>query len=105
MIGGFILRGPKPRRVIIRALGPSLPVSGKLANPTLELFNSNGTSIGRNDNWRSDQQAAIIATGVPPPRDLEAALVTKLPPGDYTAIVRGARGTTGVALVEVYALD
>jgi len=105
MIAGFILSGSSPRKVIVRAVGPSLPVDGKLADTTLELYNSSGDSLGRNDNWRSDQQAEISASGLPPASELEAAIVRTLTPGGYTAIVRGQNGTMGVALVEVYALD
>ncbi len=107
MIGGFILVGAAPRRVIVRAIGPSLPVPGKLADPTLELVNANGTTIGMNDNWRTGgQQAEIIATTVPPTNDLESALIATLPGNAATtAIVRGKNGTTGVGLVEVFALN
>ncbi len=103
MIGGFIVGGNEPAKVIIRAIGPSLPVPGKLADPTLELFDSNANSIS-NDNWRATQEAEIIASTVPPPNDNEAAIIATLVPGGYTAIVRGNNGSTGVALVEGYTL-
>ncbi|MEO5720629.1 MAG: kelch repeat-containing protein [Chthoniobacterales bacterium] len=105
LIGGLILTGTAPRRVIVRAIGPSLPVAGALADPNLELRNANGALLASNDNWRSNQQAEIIATMVPPSNDAEAAIVATLPPGPHTAIVRGAGMSTGVALVEAYALD
>jgi hypothetical protein len=107
MIAGTILVGDSgsSRRVIIRAMGPSLPVNGKLADPTLQLVDGNGTVLRANDNWRTDQPATIQATGVAPPNDSEAALVHTVSPGPYTAIVRGAGGSTGVAVVEVYALE
>jgi hypothetical protein len=105
LIGGLIVLGQDPLRVIVRAIGPSLPVPGALADPTLELHDVNGALIVANDNWRSDQEAEIIATGIPPSNDLESAIVRNLMPGIYTAIVRGVSGTTGVALVEVYALN
>jgi len=105
LIGGLIVLGQNPLRVIVRAIGPSLPGPGALANPTLELHDGNGALIASNDNWRSDQEAEIIATGVPPSNDLESAIVRNLTPGNYTAIVRGVNGTTGIALVEVYALN
>ncbi len=89
----------------MRAIGPSLPVPGALGDPTLELHDGNGALIVANDNWRSDQEAEIIATTIPPTNDLESAIVRDLTPGNYTAIVRGANNTTGVALVEAYALD
>jgi hypothetical protein len=78
---------------------------GAMADPTLELWNANGVLLAANNDWRSTQQSAIIATGVAPTRDAEAAIVTSFSPGSYTAIVRGANGTTGVAVVEVYQLD
>jgi hypothetical protein len=105
MIGGFILVGSFPQKVLIRALGPSLPVEGKLSDPALELFDSNGTALAANNNWRSDQEAEINATTIPPPDELESAIVATLPPAAYTAVVRGTDEATGVAIVEVYALD
>ena len=105
MIGGFIVLGPDSQKVIVRAMGPSLPLSGALANPTLELHDGNGALFATNDDWRTDQEAEIIATGIPPPNNLESAIVRTLAPGNYTAIVRGVNDTMGVALVEVYALN
>jgi hypothetical protein len=105
MIGGLIVLGQNPVRVIVRAIGPSLPVSGALADPTLELRDGNGALLAANDNWRSDQEAEIIATTIPPTNDLESAIVRNLAPGNYTAIVPGVNSTTGVAVVEVYDLN
>ena len=105
MIGGLIVLGGAPQKVIVRAIGPSLPVESKLADPTLRLFDSNGGEIGFNNNWKDSQQTEIEATTIPPSNDLESAIVQTLAPGAYTAIVRGVDETTGVALVEVYALD
>ncbi len=107
LIAGTIVLGPTSQNVLVRALGPSLNVSGKLADPTLELRDQNGRLIRSNDNWRTDQEAEIIATGIPPTNDLESAIVATLPANgaSYTAIVRGVNGTTGVAVVEVYALN
>jgi len=108
MIGGFIVGGTAPQKVIARAIGPSLTaagVTGALADPILELHNSDGSLIFQNDNWRSDQETQIIATRIPPTDNAESAIVATLNPGAYTAIVRGANNSTGVALVEVYALD
>ena len=105
LIGGLIVVGQDPLRVIVRAIGPSLPLPGALGDPTLELRDGNGALIASNDNWRSDQEAEIIATTIPPSNDLESAIVRNLAPGNYTAIVRGVNNTTGVALVEVYALN
>jgi hypothetical protein len=105
MIGGFIVLGADSQKVIVRAIGPSLPLSGALANPRLELYDGNGTLIAANDDWRSEQEAEVIATGIAPGDDLESAIVRTLAPGPYTAIVRGMNNTTGVALVEVYGLN
>lgn len=106
-IGGIIVAGSVPKRVIIRALGPSLAaagVNGALANPTLQLFQGE-TLIAENDNWREDQEKAISQTGVAPSDNREAAIVRTLEPGNYTAIVRGKDNTTGIGLVEAYDLD
>jgi hypothetical protein len=105
LIGGLILLGQNPLRVMVRAIGPSLTGAGALVDPTLELHDGNGAVIASNDNWRSDQEAEIIATGIPPSNDLESAIVRDLAPGSYTAIVRGVNNTTGVALVEAYGLN
>jgi FG-GAP-like repeat/Putative Ig domain len=107
IIGGFIIKQAPATstRVVIRAIGPSLAVSGALGDPTLELHDGNGALIASNDNWRSDQEAEIIATTIPPTNDLESAIVRDLTVGSYTAIVRGTDNTIGVALVEVYALQ
>jgi hypothetical protein len=106
MIGGFIVTGTQPKKVIVRAIGPSLNVAGKLENPTLDL-NGPGGLIASNDDWRSTQEAEIIASGVPPTNDLESAIVATLPANStgYTAIVRGVDNSTGIALVEAYDLD
>src|SRR5205814_3433136 len=78
-----------------------------LADPILELRDSSGALIRSNDNWRSDQEAEIIATGMPPSNDLESAIVATLPANNsaYTAIMRGANGGTGIGVVEAYDLD
>jgi uncharacterized delta-60 repeat protein len=105
LIGGVIVLGQNAHRVIVRAIGPSLSVAGRLGDPTLELHDGNGALIVANDNWRSDQAAEIIATTIPPSNDLESAIVGNLAPGNYTAVVRGVNGATGIAVVEAYALD
>ena len=107
LIGGIIVVGEVPKRVIIRALGPSLGaagVSGALEDPTLELFQGD-TLLAANDNWKDGQEAEIRETAVQPSDDREAAIVRTLEPGSYTAVVSGKGGTTGVALVEGYDLD
>ena len=108
LIGGFILTGTTANQVIVRAIGPSLSAHGvqdALLDPTLELYDSNGDLLGSNDDWRSSHELDIIASMVPPDDDRESAIIAFLIPGAYTAVVRGASDTTGVALVEVYALN
>jgi hypothetical protein len=117
MIGGFIVEGNGPKTVIVRAIGPELTQHGvpnPLADPTLELHNATGALIAHNDNWMttviggiitSDQVDEIMASDHAPTDPRESAIIATLPPGNYTAIVRGVNNTTGVALVEVYDLD
>jgi len=117
MIGGFIVQGIQPKRVIVRAIGPELSqygVPNSLPDPTLELHGANGALIASNDNWMTtiiggiitqDQVAAIRASGRAPSDARESAMIVDLPPGNYTAIVRGKNIIIGVALVEVYDLD
>ena len=116
MIGGFIVQGPGPKRVIIRAIGPELSQYGvptPMADPTLELHDGTGALIGRNDNWQTtiiggiithDQVQDIQNSGHAPADARESAIIGDLSPGNYTAIVRGVNDTTGIALVEVYDL-
>lgn len=107
-IGGFIVIGSVPKRVIIRAIGPSLTQFGivdALADPVLELHGPCAFLTITNNDWRDTQEAAIRATGIPPTNDLESAIVATLDPGAYTAIVEGNRNISGVALIEVYDLD
>ncbi|MEO5753725.1 MAG: putative Ig domain-containing protein [Chthoniobacterales bacterium] len=107
MIGGVIVGGPDDAEMIVRAIGPSLlpaGVSGVLSDPQLDLYNGEGTKIASNNDWRETQEAAILATGIAPFNDREAAILRLLSPGAYTAIVSGVDGTTGVALVEAYNL-
>jgi hypothetical protein len=117
MIGGFIVQGGEPKRVIIRAIGPELTQFGipdALANPTLELHDQSGALIARNDNWQTTVIGGIITgsqvseiqnSGHAPTAPSESAIIAELQPGNYTAIVHGVSNTTGVALVEVYDLD
>jgi len=104
MIGGFIVLGTEPASSIIRAIGPSLPLAETLADPTLELHDSNGAIISSNDNWKDTQEAEIEAAGLAPTDDFESAIAATLMPGAYTAVVRGNSNTTGLALVEAYQL-
>lgn len=107
LIGGLVVRGVAPKRFLLRALGPSLTsfqVAGALADPQLELFDAAGRRIATNRDWTESQEAEIRALGLTPADARESALVVQLPPGAYTAVVRGTDGTTGVALVEAYEL-
>jgi len=108
MIGGMIVLGSTPANVLIRAIGPSLTnfgVPNALPDPTLELRDGNGQLIVSNDDWWTHQEAEIMATGIPPTHDRESAILWSLPPGGYTAIVRGWNNLIGVALVEAYQLQ
>ena len=108
MIAGFILQ-QGPSQVVVRATGPSVfappPASpSALGDPTLELRDSQGNLLMFDDNWQEDnfQAVQLSAVGLAPASPVESALVTTLTSGNYTAIVRGAHGTTGNAVVEVY---
>jgi hypothetical protein len=108
LIGGFIIPGGATKRVLIRAIGPTLAksnVTGSLPDPILELHSPDG-SITSNDNWMDSQKTEIQDTGLAPKDDRESAILASLPPGNYTAIVRGKPPIEdGVALIEVYDLD
>ena len=108
LIGGFIITGTPPKRVIVRAIGPSLTqfgVPGAMQNPTVTLFDANSQPIRSNDNWRGTQEAEIMASGVAPTDDRESALIETLPAGNYTAVVSGVGDESGVAVVEIYDLE
>ena len=109
-IAGLIITGSVPKRVIIRAIGPSLtkfgfPASELLADPTLELHGSGTFVTVTNNNWKDTQQTEIEASGLAPTNDLESAIILTLAPGSYTAIVRGNGTGVGIGLVEVYDLN
>lgn len=106
MIAGIVIRGDRERRILIRGVGPSLAQSGvanPLQDPMLEIHDQD-EQIAANDDWRSNQEAEILAAGFAPGDDRDAAMILSLWPGNYTAIVRGKANGTGNALVEVYAL-
>jgi hypothetical protein len=108
MIGGTIVTGPDPARVVFRALGPSLGAFGiqnPLGDPHLDLFDANGSKISSNNNWKDSQQVAIAAAGLAPSSDFESAILADLAPGNYTAVVSGVNGASGIALVEAYHLQ
>jgi hypothetical protein len=105
LIAGFIVTGSQQKRILVRGLGPLLPVSENLADPTLRLHDSTGALVAANDNWRDTQQEELQATTIPPRNDYDSAMVKSLNPGAYTVVLAGKGGTTGVGLVEVYDLD
>jgi plastocyanin len=108
LIAGIIVVGQAPQKVIVRAIGPSLTVPGKMADPTLELRGSNGDLIEANDNWgESANKQAILDSAIPPSDPHESAIVRTLSANNtaYSAIVRGVNNTTGIAVVEVYQLQ
>jgi hypothetical protein len=108
VIGGFIVGGNVGRKIVIRALGPSLADFGltPLADPTLELHDATGAIIASNDNWADTQETEIVDAGLAPTDPLESAILMTVPPGSYTAIVRGNRTDTttasGTTLIEIY---
>jgi hypothetical protein len=106
MIGGLITAGGNgSAEVVVRAMGPSLAqfgIANFLTDPTLAIYNSNGALVSSNDNWRNSQETAIQGTGLAPASDFESAILATLPAGNYTAVVAGKDGGTGVALVEAY---
>jgi len=108
LIGGFITQGNAPAKLVVRGIGPSLPLYAPMGNPYLELHNSSST-IASNDNWKvnlggGSQEQAIEDTTLAPTNDLESAILAVLDPGTYTAIVRGVNDGIGVGQVEVYNL-
>jgi hypothetical protein len=113
MIAGVIVGGGSSfgtADVLVRALGPSIPINYALADPALELYDANGNVIAFNDDWKtrpdgSSQEAEIYATRLTPGSEVESALLRRLPPANYTAIVRGKNNTAGIGLVEVYNLQ
>jgi phosphatidylinositol-3-phosphatase len=105
MIGGVILGGTDYSRVIFRGLGPSIPITGRLADPMLELHDGNGAVIAANDDWQQSQRAEIQTSGLAPADDHEAAIIGNFAPGQYSVILRGKNETTGIGLVEAYKLN
>jgi hypothetical protein len=109
LIGGFIVGGESSKNILIRGLGPSLGaagISGAVANPLIELHDGTGQIVSSNDNWNTGGQASeIMATGIPPDDPRESALIATVAPGAYTAVMRGAGGGEGLALIEIYDLD
>jgi hypothetical protein len=106
LIAGMIVVGQSSQNVVIRAIGPSLSIAGKLTDPALELHDGNGAMVEANDDWDlSNNKQAIINSGLAPSNPVESAIIRTLPPGNYTAIVKGSGGATGIAVVEAYGIN
>lgn len=108
LIDGFIVTGHTPKKVLVRAIGPSLSssaVRSPLVDPTLALYNQTGKLLASNDNWKASQQADIQATKIQPANDAESAIIATLPPGTYTAVMGNKSSVPGIGLVEVYDLS
>jgi hypothetical protein len=106
-IGGFIIAGAMKKKAIVRGLGPSLkingaPVAGTLADPTIQLRKADGTLVAANDDWKTTQQTEIEASGLAPADNREAAISASLDPGNYTVLLSGKQGASGIGLVEIY---
>jgi acid phosphatase len=110
MIGGFIVGGSVKKKVIVRGIGPSIkvngtPVPGTLQDPVIELHKSDGTVLSANDNWKDTQEAEIQASGLAPTDDRESAISISLDPGNYTVVLSGKDGASGIGLVEAYDIE
>lgn len=105
---GFIVTGSDPKKVLLRATGPSLkvggtPVSGRLADPVIELYDGSGKLLETNDNWKdSPSRNEIESSGLAPTDDLESAIARVLDPGAYTAIIRGKNNGMGIGVIEAF---
>jgi Domain of unknown function (DUF4331) len=108
LIGGLIISGTGPKKLIVRGIGPSLAssgVPGPLPDPTLKIFDGQAQLVASNDNWQDTQGAEISATQLAPTNPKESAILATLQPGSYTVILDDAAGATGIGLVETYDLD
>lgn len=101
LIGGFIIAGSEPKKVILRGIGPSINIPGRLEDPVIQLYNKAGVNIGGNDDWKTDQQN-VESTGLAPTNDRESALVITLDPGAYTVVMRGKDNSSGIGVVDVF---
>ncbi|MSU47851.1 MAG: DUF1800 family protein [Opitutus sp.] len=109
MITGFVVQDGAPKRVLIRAVGARLAtapfsITGALADPQLQLFNSSGVLVLANDNWSTDDLTTMNSVGAfaLTPGSRDAALVATLSPGAYTAQISGVNNAVGVAIIEIY---
>jgi hypothetical protein len=107
LIGGFIVTGDTPKQVAMRGIGPSLTaagIRGALSDPALELYDSTGKLVEKNDNWTTNSPASV-PDDLAPTDPMESLIVTTLAPGSYTVVLRGSNGSTGVGLFELYDID
>jgi hypothetical protein len=106
LIGGFIVTGNNVKKVLLLAKGPSIPLQGRMSDPTLELHSGNGSLMTSNDNWKDSPDRALIeSSGLAPTDEHESAIIRALVPGNYTGVLAGKDNSTGIALIEVYDLD
>lgn len=101
LIGGFIIRGSEQKKVVLRGIGPSLNVPGKLDDPVIQVFNSAGVNIAGNDDWKTNQQE-VEDSGLAPSDDRESALVLTVDPGAYTVVMRGKNNGSGIGVVDMF---
>jgi hypothetical protein len=104
LIGG-VIPSTGLTKVVVRAIGPSLAnfgITNPLLDPTLELYDDSGTAIASNDDWQTSQKDDIEEAALAPNDSREATIFAALPAGNYTAVVRGKNGATGIAVVEAY---
>jgi CSLREA domain-containing protein len=104
MIGGFIINGNAPKKIVMRAIGPSTGMAGALSDPVLDLHQPNGT-VTTNDNWQDAPNSGDIPQSLQPKDARESAILITLQPGLYTGVVHGKNSATGIAVVEVYDLS
>jgi len=117
LIVGFVIAGNESRRVLVRAVAPTLAappfnLSGTISDPVLDVTNSSAVTVASNDDWHAggaeaELQAAFSVIGAFPLLDgsADAAVITTLPPGSFTAAISSKSGTEGLAIVEAYDLD
>jgi hypothetical protein len=106
-IAGFIMNGGTSKKVLLRAIGPSLSGSGvtnPLQDPVLELHDSTG-AVTVNNDWRTNQETEIQQTGLAPSDSRESAIIATLAPGNSSVIIKGSNDSTGIGVVEVYDLQ
>jgi hypothetical protein len=106
MISGFIVDGTAsmgPVKVVLRGIGPTIPLPGALQDPVLEFHDNSGVTAV-NDDWKQTQQSDVEATGIPPGDDRESAILRWVSPGPHTAVLRGKDNGSGIGLLELYDL-